>query len=129
MRHSVAGRTSGSNGPSFFCESIHNVRRPIHQTPINNGRDVSQPDSPTPSDPPQKPDPVLKRRPWLQFAGLGMELAGSTLGLAAIGYAVDQARGAADRLGIVAGLLIGFSFGMYRLIQKAMREVQQQSKP
>jgi F0F1-type ATP synthase assembly protein I len=64
----------------------------------------------------------------MKFAGLGMELAGSTLGLAAIGYLVDRYRGKDDGYGVAAGALIGFLFGMYRLIQTAMREVQDQSK-
>ena len=68
------------------------------------------------------------KTPWLKFAGLGMELAGSTLGMAAIGYLVDRLRGKADGYGIAAGVLIGFSFGMFRLIQKAMREVRSQNK-
>lgn len=64
----------------------------------------------------------------MKFAGMGMELAGSTLGLAAIGYLVDRYRGNADGYGIAAGTLIGFAFGMFRFIQKAMREVNNQTK-
>jgi F0F1-type ATP synthase assembly protein I len=64
----------------------------------------------------------------MKFAGLGMELAGSTLGLAAVGYLVDRYRGTEDGYGTAAGALIGFLFGMYRLIQQAMRAVQDQTK-
>jgi F0F1-type ATP synthase assembly protein I len=54
-----------------------------------------------------------------------MELAGSTLGLAGIGYLVDRYRGQADSYGVAVGALIGFAFGMYRLIKLAMREAHQ----
>lgn len=64
----------------------------------------------------------------MKLAGLGMELAGSTLGLAAIGYLVDRYRGKTDGYGIAAGALVGFAFGLYRFIRVAMREVQDQSK-
>lgn len=72
-------------------------------------------------------DPPVQK-PWMKFTGLGMELAGPTLGLAAVGYLVDRQRGKADGYGVAAGVLIGFSFGMFRLMKQAMREVHNQSK-
>lgn len=59
----------------------------------------------------------------MKFASLGMELAGSTLGVAAIGYLVDRYRGQAGGYGVAAGTLIGFTFGMYRFIHQAMQEI------
>jgi F0F1-type ATP synthase assembly protein I len=87
---------------------------------------VNQTDPKQPSD--QGENDPLEKKPWMKFAGLGMELAGSTLGLAAVGYLVDRQRGKADGYGVAVGVLIGFSFGMFRLIKQAMREVQNQSK-
>ncbi len=64
----------------------------------------------------------------MKFSGLGMELAGATLGVAAIGYLVDRYRGQTEGYGVAAGALIGFTLGMYRFIQKAMQEINHQSK-
>jgi F0F1-type ATP synthase assembly protein I len=76
----------------------------------------------------QNPDSVSKApkdlQPWLKLAGMGMELAGSTLGVAAVGYLIDGYRGKADGYGIAAGAFIGFAFGMFRFIQKAMQQIQ-----
>ncbi len=99
--------------------------RPTINRPNLVVRGVNQPDPPQSSDPNQTD--ASRAQPWLKFAGLGMELAGSTLGLAAIGYLIDRYRGKDDGYGVAAGALIGFSFGMFRLIQKAMREVHEQS--
>ncbi|MFK8110978.1 MAG: AtpZ/AtpI family protein [Rubripirellula sp.] len=63
-------------------------------------------------------------KPWMKMAGMGMELAGSTLGLAAVGYFVDQYRGESKGYGIAIGCLVGFGFGMFRFIQKAMQQIQ-----
>ncbi len=95
------------------------------------GGDVTRPDHL--DSPDQRPDPQeiphgSRQQPWMKFAGLGMELAGSTLGLAAIGYLVDRYRGKDDGYGIAVGVLVGFAFGMYRLVGKAMQEVRNQSK-
>ena len=91
-----------------------------------NGPD-SQPSLDPENPGPEQPD-RSNEKPWLKFAGMGMELAGSTLGMAAIGYLVDRYRGKADGYGTAAGTLIGFAFGMFRFIQKAMREVNDQTK-
>lgn len=92
------------------------------------------------AQPPERQRPASRRadgesstahdgKPWVRFAGLGMELAGSTLVLAGIGHLIDRWRGGADGLGIAIGALVGFSFGMFRLIQLALREIKRQSKP
>lgn len=63
----------------------------------------------------------------MKLAGMGMELAGSTLGLAGVGYLFDWYQGGPDRYGTAAGILIGFAFGMFRFIQKARKETRDQS--
>ena len=69
-------------------------------------------------------DPELQGRPpkapWMRMAGLGIELASCTLGLAAFGYYVDSRRGHTKPYATAAGALVGFVFGMFRFIQKAM---------
>lgn len=57
----------------------------------------------------------------LRMAGAGLELAGSTLVMAGLGYAIDAARGHATPYAAIAGTLVGFSLGMYRLIAMAMK--------
>lgn len=66
-------------------------------------------------------------RPWTRLVGLGMELSGTTLGLAGIGYLVDRHWLRGDGLGVAIGAFVGFAFGMFRFIQKAMREVNRDS--
>ena len=63
----------------------------------------------------------VSTRPWMRLAGLGIELASFTLGLAAIGYLVDTRRGHATPYATAFGALIGFGYGMFRFIQKATR--------
>jgi F0F1-type ATP synthase assembly protein I len=91
---------------------------------------VNDPDSHSKSQANSEQSPEVKAEgnAWMKFAGLGMELAGSSLGLAAIGYFVDRYRDKDDGYGVAAGLLVGFSFGMFRVIQKAMNEVRSQTK-
>jgi F0F1-type ATP synthase assembly protein I len=66
-------------------------------------------------------DTSSRAKPWMKFAGLGMELASYALGLAAIGYAIDFQQGHDKPYGAAAGTLIGFSFGMFRFIQRVSR--------
>jgi len=58
-------------------------------------------------------------RTWMKLAGLGMELAATTLGTMAIGYLIDRYRAAGDNYVTAAAALVGFAFGMFRFIQKA----------
>ena len=60
----------------------------------------------------------------MTFAGMGIELAGTTLGVAAIGYVVDWYLAAARPYGFASGALVGFAFGMFRFIQRALHESQ-----
>jgi len=56
---------------------------------------------------------------WMRFAGLGMELAGYTLSIAAVGFFFDKHRGHATPYATAFGALVGFAYGMYRFIRQA----------
>ena len=58
---------------------------------------------------------------WMRFAGMGVELASYTLAMTAIGYAIDRYFENEKGIGVALGTLIGFSFGMFRFIQRAGR--------
>lgn len=54
-----------------------------------------------------------------RLAGVGVELAGGALGFGAIGYLADRSIGWQTPWLAVAGVLLGFALGMYRLIRMA----------
>lgn len=62
-------------------------------------------------------------RPWMRFAGLGMELATFTLVMAGLGYWLDTHRQHATLYGTAAGAFIGFTLGMIRFIRQAMQSM------
>jgi len=64
-----------------------------------------------------------------RMAGVGLELAASTLLMGALGYWVDSARGHGTPYVALAGLLVGFSAGLYRLIVLAMKTVDREPSP
>ena len=64
-----------------------------------------------------------------RLAGAGLELAASTLLMGALGYWVDSARGHGTPSVALAGLLVGFSAGLYRLIVLAMKTVEREQSP
>lgn len=66
-------------------------------------------------------------KPWLRFAGMGMELATFTLLLTGIGYWFDSHRQHETPYGAAAGALIGFVLGMIRFVRQAMKSVQDRS--
>ena len=55
-----------------------------------------------------------------RFAGAGMELGGSSLVFAAIGYAVDHYFGNTTLIATALGAVLGFAVGLYRFIRLAM---------
>lgn len=71
-----------------------------------------------PSDSEQADRPDGSKQ-WMRFAGLGMELAGYTLGTAGLGFLFDKYRGNVTPYATALGALIGFTFGMYRFIRQA----------
>ena len=71
--------------------------------------------------PQQEPTPLFQgtASTW-RLAGAGMELGGSSIVLAAIGYAVDQYFGNTTLIATALGAVIGFAAGLYRFIRLAM---------
>lgn len=59
---------------------------------------------------------------WMKHAGLGIELAGTTIGVAALGYAIDWKLQNETQYATALFALIGFSFAMFRFIQNVTRE-------
>lgn len=71
------------------------------------------------------PDPRSQiRMIALRFAGLGMELASYTLVIAGFGYWIDSARQHAKPYATAIGALIGFTLGMFRVIQVARKNAE-----
>jgi F0F1-type ATP synthase assembly protein I len=60
-----------------------------------------------------------------QVAGMGLELAGTTVALAGLGHLVDRYCGGAGSIGFAAGGFIGFGLGMYRFILKALKQIEE----
>lgn len=58
---------------------------------------------------------------WIKFVGMGIELAGVTLGIAAFGYLADGYFRTAKPYGTGLGTMVGFTFGLFRFIQRAMK--------
>jgi hypothetical protein len=56
----------------------------------------------------------------LRFAGAGLELAGSTIVLATLGYWLDRKLGNATPIAMALGGLLGFAAGMLRFVRLAM---------
>ena len=67
---------------------------------------------------------------WVRHAGIGLELAGATAGLALIGYWIDGRFGTKP-WGIVAGVVVGLVGGLYNMVREslaAVREAQTEDK-
>lgn len=80
-------------------------------------------DGPKGSDAPvSKPSSSNPRGFPIRLLGSGMELASYTLILGAAGYWVDRRWHFAQPYFGIAGALVGFSLGMYRLIVLATRQ-------
>ncbi|TWT49712.1 hypothetical protein Pla22_49120 [Rubripirellula amarantea] len=68
---------------------------------------------------PDSPQSREDRSRWMQFAAMGVELAGMTIACLGLGYLVDYYLEAQTLYGSAFGALVGFSFAMFRFIQKA----------
>lgn len=62
-----------------------------------------------------------ERQALLRLSSAGFELASFSLILGALGYGIDQAVGNANPYVGIAGLLLGFMLGFYRLIVLASK--------
>ena len=56
---------------------------------------------------------------WVRHAGVGLELAGATGGLALVGYWIDRRFGTYP-WGILAGVVIGLVGGLYNLVRESL---------
>jgi hypothetical protein len=77
----------------------------------------------TDADPDADESDIGSRKPWLRMAGMGIELASITLGLAGLGFWIDSQRGHVTPYATALGALVGFSYGMFRFIQKAIGRI------
>jgi len=73
------------------------------------------------SEPPQPPTEKNANGNWVRFAGMGIELAGTTLLFTAVGYWVDAWREAERPFVTAAAMLVGFSLAMTRFIFLAVK--------
>lgn len=64
--------------------------------------------------------PMFANRDAWRFAGAGLELGGSAIVFAAIGYAIDRQMGNTTMVATAFGAVLGFAAGMYRFIRMAM---------
>ena len=69
---------------------------------------------------PPKPETPVERSPW-SYAGMGFQLVGTTLLLAAIGYELDKYNTWMSPWGLLTCTVIGMVGGMYLLIKEALR--------
>ena len=65
--------------------------------------------------------PLDPQKGWMKHAGNGIELAGTTLGVAAIGYLADWYLENKTLYATAFAAMIGFAFAMFRFIQNASR--------
>jgi hypothetical protein len=72
------------------------------------------------ADRPTLPVSLLGDRAMWRFAGAGMELGGSAILCAAIGYALDRYLDNTTLIATALGAVIGFAAGLYRFIRMAM---------
>ncbi|TWU04372.1 hypothetical protein Pla52n_24120 [Stieleria varia] len=59
-------------------------------------------------------------KPWMRFVGVGMEIALYTIVLGGIGHWLDGRLGTAKPFLTALFGLVGFCFGMYRLVRMAV---------
>ena len=72
--------------------------------------------------PPPHSSPDSKPSNWMKHAGLGIELAGTTIGVGLIGYAIDWKMQNVTPYATALAAMVGFSFAMFRFIQNVTRE-------
>ncbi len=94
---------------------------PRDSGPGKRSAEYPQPEPVTAGQSDNEPTPFFQggASAW-RFAGAGMELGGSSIVLAAIGYAVDQYFENTTLVATALGAVIGFAAGLYRFIRLAM---------
>lgn len=68
----------------------------------------------------ERPRQTSDRFEAFRFAGAGLELAGSSIVFAAIGYALDRHLENETMIATALGAIIGFAAGLFRFIRLAM---------
>ena len=71
------------------------------------------------------PQPDNSPRSFAVVAGMGFELAGTTVVMAGIGHLIDRYFGGERGLGFAIGGLTGFGLGMLRFILKALKQIEE----
>ncbi|HBJ36339.1 MAG TPA: hypothetical protein DDZ51_16625 [Planctomycetaceae bacterium] len=82
----------------------------------DSGRHGSSPNSDS-GDPPRLPPGTHEA---LRFAGAGMELGGSAIACAVIGYAIDRYLQNETMIATALGAILGFAGGLFRFIRLAL---------
>mgnify|MGYP001058055238 CR=1 FL=1 len=107
------------------------VPKPDPTAPIDSGQDPTGPEASCDSPSAQKPEEEKAKfrhadrpRSLAVVAGMGFELAGTTVVLAGLGHLVDRYLGGERSVGFAFGGLIGFGLGMFRFIMKALRQIE-----
>jgi len=77
------------------------------------------------NEPGSKRPPRLLDSEAMRFAGAGLELGGSAILFAAIGYAIDAQMGNVTLVATALGAVLGFTAGMYRFVRLAMQSNRQ----
>ena len=107
------------------------VPKPEPTAPIDSGEGPTGPEASSGSRRAQKPQEEKARfhhadrpRSLAVVAGMGIELAGTTVLSAGLGHLVDRYLGGERSIGFALGGFIGFGLGMFRFILKALRQIE-----
>jgi hypothetical protein len=107
---------SGTTQPPRHESGFPSAETPLVASP--NGEQVAPDLHGTASDPNRQRGMIPQES--LRFAGAGLELAGSTIVLATLGYWLDRKLGNATPIAMALGGLLGFAAGMLRFVRLAM---------
>lgn len=113
-------RESGSTYPSGKSPGVPSAKTPLPAS--RNGERVAPDLHGKASDPNHQPDSQrgMIPRDSLRFAGAGLELAGSTIVLATLGYLLDRKLENSTPIAMALGGLLGFAAGMLRFVRLAI---------
>jgi hypothetical protein len=107
---------SGTTQPPRHASGFPSADAPLVAS--RNGEKVDPDLHGTASDPNRQRGMIPQES--LRFAGAGLELAGSTIVLATLGYWLDRKLGNATPIAMALGGLLGFAAGMLRFVRLAM---------